>query len=111
MKLAGFMGHAAINGCPFCNISFQDDLGNKYCALADYSKWRQRTREEHIQHAARADRAANVTHQKEIHTKFGYKSCALLQLDYFVPCQFSVVEPMHNLFLGTAKRFFVLGRE
>ena len=106
-KLAGFMGHAAIKGCSFCNISFQDDHGNRYCAPADYTKWRQRTREEHIQHAARADRAANVTQQKEIHTKFGYKSCALLQLDYFLASQFSVVEPMHNLFLGTAKRFFV----
>ena len=106
-KLAGFMGHAAIKGCSFCNISFQDEGGNRYCGPVDYTKWQQRTREEHIRHAERAKHAANLTAQNNIHKTFGYKYTQLLELDYFSPSKFSVVEPMHNLFLGTAKRFFV----
>lgn len=106
-KLAGFMGHAAIKGCSLCTISFQDNSGNRYCGPVDNNKWQKRTRDEHIRQAERGKNAPNLAKQNEIYKKFGYKSTALLELDYFEPSKFSVVEPMHNLFLGTAKRFFV----
>lgn len=106
-KLAGFMGHAAIKGCSLCAISFQDNSGNRYCGPVDNNIWQKRTRDEHIRQAERSKNAPSLAKKNEIYKKFGYKSTALLELDYFEPSKFSVVEPMHNLFLGTAKRFFV----
>lgn len=73
----------------------------------DNNKWQKRTRDEHIRQAERSKNAPSLAKQNEIYKKFGYKSTALLELDYFEPSKCSVVEPMHNLFLGTANRFFV----
>lgn len=73
----------------------------------DNVKWRERTREEHIIYAARAKNATTLSQQNIVHKQFGYKNSRLLELDYFEPFKLSVVEPMHNFFLGTAKRIFV----
>ena len=39
-----------------------------------------------------------------IERNFGVRFTEFLRLDYFDTVCFSVVDPMHNLFLGTAKR-------
>ncbi|KAK3107637.1 hypothetical protein FSP39_018865 [Pinctada imbricata] len=105
-KLSGFMGHAAIQGCSLCDIKFLDKDGSRYCGPVD-SKWKSRSREDHLKYANRAIKANTLTKQKEIQKESGFKYTKLLDLEYFHPSRFSVVEPMHNLFLGTAKKMFV----
>ncbi len=39
----------------------------------------------------------------EIESKTGYHYTELLKLPYFIPSQMLVVDPMHNLFLGSGK--------
>ena len=104
-KLSGHMGHSAIKGCSFCDISFRDQDGKKIIGLVD-PKWQSRTREQHLQYANKAENAANYSQQKLISKESGFKYTKLLELEYFNPSAFSVVEPMHNLFLGTAKKCF-----
>ena len=50
--------------------------------------------------------AHSATQQKLISKESGFKYTKLLELEYFNLSAFSVVEPMHNLFLGTAKKCF-----
>ena len=41
-------------------------------------------------------------------TKYGVYYSSLLQLENFNPLRFTAIDPMHNLFLGTAKHVFKL---
>ena len=48
------------------------------------------------------------TKREKLARKYGvYYSC-LLQLEYFDTVKFTAIDPMHNLFLGTAKHVFKL---
>ena len=40
----------------------------------------------------------------ELESQTGIRYSALVELPYFDPIRFTIVDPMHNLFLGTAKR-------
>ena len=44
-----------------------------------------------------------VTCQCDFESMFGCRYSALLDLLYFDPVRMSIIDPMHNLFLGTAK--------
>ena len=43
---------------------------------------------------------------ENISTKYGVRYSSLLDLEYFDVIRFCIVDPMHNLFLGTAKHMF-----
>ena len=43
---------------------------------------------------------------KRLESKFGYRYSILLELPYFDPISMLPVDPMHNLYLGTAKYIF-----
>ena len=40
----------------------------------------------------------------KLESEFGCRYSVLLELFYFDPVQMLLIDPMHNLFLGTAKR-------
>ncbi len=48
-------------------------------------------------------RATTASAQHEIEKKYGVRNSELLRLPYFDVVNFHVVDPMHNLLLGTAK--------
>ena len=52
--------------------------------------------------------AKSKTAKQKLEKKFGGRYTSLLELDYFDPVTQHVIDPMHNLFLGTAKRMFKL---
>lgn len=39
-------------------------------------------------------------------SKYGLRYSVLLHLPYFDPVRFTVIDPMHNLYLGTGKHAF-----
>ena len=43
-------------------------------------------------------------HREDIESEVGCRYYCLLQLPYFDPVKMTVIDPMHNLYLGTAKR-------
>lgn len=47
--------------------------------------------------------ARTKSEQKSLENDFGIRYSVLLKLPYFDPIRFAVVDPMHNLFLGTGK--------
>lgn len=52
--------------------------------------------------------AATQRKQEELATKYGVYCSCLLQLKNFDAVRFTAIDPMHNLFLGTAKDVFKL---
>ena len=109
-KLCGFKGHSAYRGCSRCLKVFPGGFGEK----TDYSgfdreNWPSRSNREHRQHAKRIKNCKTVTGRNAMSKEYGinYWSC-LLDLEYFDVIRFCTVDPMHNLFLGTAKNVFKL---
>lgn len=101
-KVCGFVSHNAYHGCSRCLLTFPTlSFGSK----ADYtnvdrSQWIARTVESHkIQALAHKQ----CTARDAIERDHGVRYSVLNELPYFNPPRMCVVDPMHNLFLGTAK--------
>ncbi|XP_077867666.1 uncharacterized protein LOC144356999 [Saccoglossus kowalevskii] len=104
-KCGGFVGHGALRGCSKCLTSFPRE---EFGAKADYSNFDDesyppRSDGEHKEHAYRALMARTQADQTRIEREYGARWTHLNYLKYFQPVRFHVVDPMHNLLLGTAK--------
>ena len=109
-KLCGFKGHSAHQGCSRCMKKFSGGFGEKkdYSGF-DRENWPPRTNREHRSNAKKLEKCQTITGRNKLSQETGinYWSC-LLDLEYFDVVRFCTVDPMHNLFLGTAKYMFKL---
>ena len=53
-------------------------------------------------------KSPNKTTREKLATRYACYFSVLLELEYFDAIRFIVIDPMHNLYLGTAKRMFQL---
>ena len=74
----------------------------------DTSKWTPRNIESHHGNVEKVQKCSTKTERALMESKLGCRYSALLQLPYFDPIEMLVVDPMHNLFLGTAKHMLKL---
>lgn len=96
-KTAGFSGHSSMNVCSFCDIR-KDELND-----LDREGWRRKNYEEHVV-IARGWRDAPDQHTRElIFEEFGIRWSEMLRLPYWDPTRYTVVDAMHNLYLGELK--------
>ena len=108
-KLCGFKGHSAERACSKCFKAFIGSVktGRDFSGF-DRDHWPRRCNDLHRKYAEKVKKAANkITHEK-LATQYGCYFSVLLELEYFDAVRFTVIDPMHNLFLGTAKRMFQL---
>ena len=102
-KLCGFMGHSATLWCSRCLKRFAGGFGSHDCSGFDRDNWPPRTIDVHKQHVARIKNAKSFQEKCKLESQFGVRYSRLLELSYFNPIRHNIVDPMHNLFLGTAK--------
>ena len=102
-KCCGFKGHSATHGCSRCNKSFPGGIGQKDYSGFDRSSWPQRTYESHMDTLKKIATCNTQSSIDALETEFGVKYSVLTDLPYFNPIRFTIIDPMHNLFLGTAK--------
>ena len=55
-----------------------------------------------------SDWSTSQSKHETLATKYGVYYSSLLQLENFNPLRFTAIDPMHNLYLGTAKHVFKL---
>lgn len=104
-KVCGFMGHSARLACSQCLKEFETEVfGDKpdYSGF-DRSQWNPRENSDHWKWAFKHKECKTRADQKQIERLHGCRYSALLELEYFDPIRMCVVDPMHNLLLGTAK--------
>ncbi|XP_078703166.1 uncharacterized protein LOC144928530 isoform X3 [Branchiostoma floridae x Branchiostoma belcheri] len=111
-KSAGFLGHMANKACSKCLKAFPRDEDNN----VDYSgfhidEWEPRTKAVHVDSAERSKSSKTRAEQKRIEAEFGARYSSFLNLPYFDPIRMHVVDPMHNLLEGTAKRVLQMWKE
>ena len=66
-------------------------------------KWIARTNVEHRVNAKKKKKCNTQVARKEIEREHGVRYSTLLKLPYFDAVRMCVIDPMHNLLLGTAK--------
>ena len=105
-KSSGFLAHSALLGCPRCLKVFKGKVGEKYYGgFNDY--WPPRLLSEHKKHISQIRAAEHDTARKKLESKYGCKDSVLNDIPHFNIIRQTIVDPMHNLFQGTAKMFFV----
>ncbi|EIW84798.1 hypothetical protein CONPUDRAFT_48474 [Coniophora puteana RWD-64-598 SS2] len=97
-KTAGFAGHRANLFCSFCQLPLSD--------IADLSKasWTRRTAEQHRLDAIRWAEAPSENARQVALKRRGARWSELLHLPYWDVVRYTVVDAMHNLFLGMVSK-------
>ena len=103
-KVCGFLGHSASLGCSKCLKSFKGTVGNMNYSGFDRPTWPLRTNAVHRQNVQIVQQCNTKTKQSQKESQLGCRYSELLKLPYFDPPRMLIIDPMHNLFLGTGKR-------
>ncbi|OAD76863.1 hypothetical protein PHYBLDRAFT_100373, partial [Phycomyces blakesleeanus NRRL 1555(-)] len=93
-KVCGFTSHTSTNACHKCNRKFTWLNGTSSVGC---------TKEENRRHANLWKNAKTLTERKRLEIENGVRWSELHRLVYFEPVHATIIDPMHNLFLGTAK--------
>ena len=105
-KVCGFLSHNAHLGCSRCWKKFSGSVGSMDFSGFNRENWRKRTGAEH-KHLALSTRFKLTKSARDAaESTSGYRYSVILELPYFDAPLMLVIDPMHNLFLGTAKHFF-----
>lgn len=111
-KLCGFLGCKANLGCSRCYCNFGTGVfGKQDFSGFECDKWIPRTAAQHRDNVKLIKKSVTKTERERLESKYGCRYSSLLQLSYFDPINMTVIDPMHNLYLGTAKRMWSLYRK
>lgn len=102
-KVLGFYGHASKQGCSKCTKEFEYNRALDKIIFGGFSVYPKRTEEEHRQQAFLAMSKKTQSSREKVEKQYGSRFTSLMHLSYFDCVRFHVVDPMHNLFLGTSK--------
>lgn len=105
-KLCGFKGHNAHRGCSKCFKHFPGLMANKDYSGFDRNNWPQRDISTHRDISKKIKYAKTAQSRNELEIEHGVYYSIVSELEYFNPIRQCIIDPMHNLFLGTAKRVF-----
>ena len=110
-KVCGFLSCAAKRGCSRCLKEFSGKPGMMDYSGFDRSLWPKRTKEQHRYSTQLLQQANTQQKREELESLFGCRYSSLLRLPYFDPIQLLSIDPMHNLFLGTAKKMLEIWKD
>lgn len=101
-KLVGFASHRHNYFCAVCWCTRKEPGYANY----EVDEWNRRDYHDWRLHAEKYKDAETAQDADSIFDTSGCRWSALLDLPYFDPSRFVVVDPMHNLFLGLIKEHF-----
>lgn len=103
-KVCGFLSHSANLGCSRCYCSFSEGVfGHRNYSDFNRENWEHRSNEKHRTDVGKVLSCRTKTEQQHKESELGCRYTALLNLPYFDPVRMLMIDPMHNLFLGTSK--------
>ena len=101
-KVCGFMGHASNRGYSKCTKLFPGSVNTKI-HFSGFEPCPARTNFEHRQQAEEGINQTSAGNFFNTEQKYGTRFTELMLLAYFDCVRFVIIDPMHNLFTGTAK--------
>lgn len=102
-KVCGFTGHGSNKGCCKCKKHFPSSVTSKI-DFSGFTPCPLRNNREHHQQAQEIlDQTSAGSSCSDLEQTYGTRYTELMQLPYFDCVRFHIIDPMHNLFTGTAK--------
>ena len=103
-KTCGFLGHSARFGCSRSFKSFPGGFGNTDYSGFDRESWPKRDGKQHRRIGMGMRRFTTMAERERQESQAGLRYSPLMKSPYFDAPRMLIVDPMHNLFLGSAKR-------
>ena len=105
-KTSGFTSHASLCACHKCAHQFSVFPGTTNIDYSgfDVENWELRRWDANRLYAEQWRNADTMAARRELERQNGTRWSELHCLEYFDPVRSTIIDPMHNLFLGTAKR-------
>lgn len=112
-KVCGFTGHSSFHACSKCFKEFPTEAFGEKADYGGFDRelWVPRSLEDHKKYARKHRNSKTRTEQKKFEREHGCRYSVLLELPYFDPIRMCIVDPMHNLLLGTAKHMLSVWKE
>ena len=109
-KVSGFVGHKTHFACSRClkEFPYLKDFNKPDYTGTDREHWPVHTMKDHIACAREHKLATTHEEQRAVESKYGCRYSVLLELPYYNVIKYCVVDPMHNILLGTAKHVMVV---
>ena len=103
-KTSGFLAHSSRHACHKCARIFETTNHRIDYSGFELDSWVDRDTATYRQHAQQWLAADTMAERVRVENDHGARWSELHRLEYFDPVRCTIVDPMHNLFLGTAKR-------
>ena len=103
-KIGGFVGYTSKHACWKCSKVFPYNESLHRVDFSGVQLGSPRKHATHKQKALKTLTANTPTQQSELELRHGSRFTQLMYLPYYDCVRFSIIDPMHNLYLGTAKR-------
>ncbi|KAG2191149.1 hypothetical protein INT47_012155 [Mucor saturninus] len=105
-KTSGFTAHNSTCACYKCNHQFSRLEGTTSVDFRgfEFAEWRLASGAENRVHAEVWKSASTSSERHQLEVENGVRWSQLHRLGYFDLVRGTIIDPMHNLFLGTAKR-------
>ena len=109
-KLVGFVGHSALKACSKCLKSFPTLFGGAKQDFSGFNRelWVNRELQDHRQQGMKWKHAKTLAEKTAIERNHGVRFTELLRIPYFNTIRFCVIDPMHNILLGSSKHIIAL---
>lgn len=107
-KVCGFLSHSASSGCSKCGKRFPGTVGSMNYSGFNRSLWPPRRNESHRDDVKKVQGCKIKTARDQKESQLGCRYSILLDLPYFDAPKMLAIDPMHNLFLGSAKHMISL---
>lgn len=102
-KACGLFGHSATLGSSRCKKEFSGSVGTMDYSGFDLESWPLRSKANHRTSIDLILQATTKTARNKLESEHGCRYSVLLDLPYFDPIRMVIIDPMHKLFLGTAR--------
>ena len=110
-KVCGFLSYNANLGCTRCYHNFgTGKFGKQNYSGFNRDTWIYRSMDKHRMDVDQTLKCSSRTARDQKESEVGCRYSCLLQLPYFNAIRMLIIDPMHNLYLGTAKYIFSLWR-
>ena len=104
-KVCGFLSFSANLGCSRCFERFSHGFGRNCYDNFNRESWGMRDNDRHRSDVERVLQCTTKTQREKKEAELGCRFSSLLDLPYFRPIEMLLIDPVHNLLLGTAKHF------
>jgi len=103
-KLGGFVGHLSHHACLKCKKFFPTNEELNRVDFSGVDVGVAKNHDEHKKNALDTLKALSQSARDCLELKCGSRFTQLMNLKYYDCVRFAIIDPMHNLYLGTAKR-------